>query len=203
MSVVQQKALTAEEYLAMERQAEEKSEFYQGECFAMAGASRRHNILTGNSFGVLRNHLLGKPCQPYVADMRLHIEAHQHYVYPDVLVVCDEKAYVDEDNCNDATVIVEVLSPSTETYDRGQKFLHYQSLPSLQEYVLISQQPMQVEVYHRRAKEQDWIYQALSRPEDVLALAAIDFSCHLADLYESVPFPDTLETGNKTEFLVE
>ena len=189
MSVMEKKVMTAEEYLARERQAEEKSEFYQGECFAMAGASRRHNRLSVNILRHLANHLASKPCQPYVADMRLYIEAHEHYVYPDVLVVCDEKAYVDEENCKDATVIVEVLSPSTETYDRGLKFLHYQSLPSLQEYVLISQEVLQVEVYHRRIQKQDWIYQALSQPEDALVLSSIDFSCRLAELYESITFP--------------
>ncbi len=189
MSVMEKKVMTAEEYLARERQAEEKSEFYQGECFAMAGASRRHNLLSVNILRHLANHLASKPCQPYVADMRLYIEAHEHYVYPDVLVVCDEKAYVDEENCKDATVIVEVLSPSTETYDRGLKFLHYQSLPSLQEYVLISQEILQVEVYHRRIQKQDWIYQALSQPEDALVLSSIDFSCRLAELYESITFP--------------
>ena len=189
MSVMEKKVMTAEEYLARERQAEEKSEFYQGECFAMAGASRRHNLLSVNILRHLANHLASKPCQPYVADMRLYIEAHEHYVYPDVLVVCDEKAYVDEENCKDATVIVEVLSPSTETYDRGLKFLHYQSLPSLQEYVLISQEVLQVEVYHRRIQKQDWIYQALSQPEDALVLSSIDFSCRLAELYESITFP--------------
>lgn len=186
---MEKKVMTAEEYLARERQAEEKSEFYQGECFAMAGASRRHNRLSVNILRHLANHLASKPCQPYVADMRLYIEAHEHYVYPDVLVVCDEKAYVDEENCKDATVIVEVLSPSTETYDRGLKFLHYQSLPSLQEYVLISQEVLQVEVYHRRIQKQDWIYQALSQPEDALVLSSIDFSCRLAELYESITFP--------------
>ena len=189
MSVMEKKVMTAEEYLARERQAEEKSEFYQGECFAMAGVSRRHNLLSVNILRHLANHLASKPCQPYVADMRLYIEAHEHYVYPDVLVVCDEKAYVDEENCKDATVIVEVLSPSTETYDRGLKFLHYQSLPSLQEYVLISQEILQVEVYHRRIQKQDWIYQALSQPEDALVLSSIDFSCRLAELYESITFP--------------
>lgn len=189
MSVMEKKVMTAEEYLARERQAEEKSEFYQGECFAMAGVSRRHNLLSVNILRHLANHLASKPCQPYVADMRLYIEAHEHYVYPDVLVVCDEKAYVDEENCKDATVIVEVLSPSTETYDRGLKFLHYQSLPSLQEYVLISQEVLQVEVYHRRIQKQDWIYQALSQPEDALVLSSIDFSCRLAELYESITFP--------------
>ena len=186
---MEKKVMTAEEYLARERQAEEKSEFYQGECFAMAGASRRHNLLSVNILRHLANHLASKHCQPYVADLRLYIEAHEHYVYPDVLVVCDEKAYVDEENCKDATVIVEVLSPSTETYDRGLKFLHYQSLPSLQEYVLISQEVLQVEVYHRRIQKQDWIYQALSQPEDALVLSSIDFSCRLAVLYESITFP--------------
>ncbi len=189
MSVMEKKVMTAEEYLARERQAEEKSEFYQGECFAMAGASRRHNLLSVNILRHLANHLASKLCQPYVAEMRLYIEAHEHYVYPDVLVVCDEKAYVDEENCKDAAVIVEVLSPSTETYDRGLKFLHYQSLPSLQEYVLISQEVLQVEVYHRRIQKQDWIYQALSRPEDALVLSSIDFSCRLAELYESITLP--------------
>lgn len=198
MSVLEQKVMTAEEYLKIERQAATKSEFYNGECFAMSGASRRHNILAGNGFGILRNHLLGKPCQPYMADMRLNIEVYAHYVYPDVFVVCGEAAYVEEDLCNDATVIVEVLSPSTENYDRGLKFLHYQSLPSLQEYVLISQEAMQVEIYHRRVEEHDWIYQALCEPEALLKLTSLDFVCPLENLYESVSLPEPSALGSKT-----
>lgn len=186
VSMPQRKTLkTAEEYLEIERAATEKSEFYKGECFAMAGASRRHNILSLNMATGLHRHLRNKPCQPYMADMRLHIEAHDHYTYPDILVVCDERAYVEEDIVNDATVIAEVLSPSTESYDRGKKFLHYQSLPSLQEYILISQETMLVEIYQRRDNG-EWLYHALSEPVDKLHISSIEFSCLLSELYESL-----------------
>ncbi|MCP4137336.1 MAG: Uma2 family endonuclease [bacterium] len=178
--------MTEEEYLDVERKALEKSEYYRGECFAMAGASRRHNVLTRNTIRLLGNHLANKPCEPYVADMRLKIETHKHYVYPDIMVVCDEKAYINEDMVNDAAAIVEVLSPSTEQYDRGQKFLHYQSLPSLKEYVLISQETMQVEIYQRR-DDGKWIYQVLAEPDEQLILPSIDFSCSLKELYASIP----------------
>jgi len=106
--------ITAGEYLSLERQAEEKNEFYQGECMAMAGGSRWHNRLAGQIFAALVHHLDGKPCTPFMADMRLCIEAHQHYVYPDVLVVCQEEAYIADDMVKDATVIIEVLSPSVD-----------------------------------------------------------------------------------------
>ena len=184
MTVAQTIRMTVEEYLTRERQAVEKSEFYKGECFAMAGASRRHNMLSLRLASRLENYLSGNPCQPYMADMRLHMEAHEHYVYPDVLVVCDEKAYIEEDTVNDATIIIEVLSASTESYDRGKKFLHYQSLASLQEYVLVSQEEMLVEVFHRKVS--DWHYQALSKPADRLVFPSIELSYSLADLYESV-----------------
>ena len=185
MTSIQQKSgITVEEYLRMERQAEEKSEFYQGECFAMAGSSRQHNLLAKNLLVALDLHLRGKPCDPYMADMRLNIDSHAHYVYPDVFVVCQEEAYVAEDMTNDATVIAEVLSPSTESYDRGKKFLHYQSLPSLQEYLLISQEVLQVEIFRR--KQHDWSYQALAKPEDRLILPSLDFAITLAELYQSV-----------------
>ena len=186
MGVPQEKApLTVDEYLEIERAALEKSEFYRGEMYAMAGASRRHNILAGNTFRLLANHLLGKECRPYMADMRLHIKAREHYTYPDVLVVCGENSYDDEDNANDATVIVEVLSSSTESYDRGRKFLHYRSLPSFQEYVLLSQEDMLVEVF-RRGQGGDWVYRALTEPAAQLILRSLDFSCTLAEIYESV-----------------
>lgn len=142
--------LPQEEYLASERTSQEKSEWYQGECFAMAGGTRWHNLLAGKLYTAFVRHLAGNSCTPYMADVRLYIETHQHYVYPDVMVVCNEDAYIADDMVNDATIIIEVLSPTTESYDRGLKFLHYQSLSSLCEYVLISQQTIQVEIFRRK-----------------------------------------------------
>jgi Uma2 family endonuclease len=179
--------ITTGEYLSLERQAEEKNEFYQGECMAMAGGSRWHNRLAGQIFAALVHHLDGKPCTPFMADMRLCIEAHQHYVYPDVLVVCQEEAYIADDMVKDATVIIEVLSPSTESYDRGRKFLHYQSLTSFREYVLITQNVMQAEVF-RRGEKHKWEYERLNEPTDVVNLETLQFSITLAELYKTIRF---------------
>ena len=179
--------ITAGEYLSLERQAEEKNEFYQGECMAMAGGSRWHNRSAGQIFAALVHHLDGKPCTPFMADMRLCIEAHQHYVYPDVLVVCLEEAYIADDMVKDATVIIEVLSPSTESYDRGRKFLHYQSLTSFREYVLITQNVMQAEVF-RRGEKHKWEYERLNEPTDVVNLETLQFSITLAELYKAIRF---------------
>jgi Uma2 family endonuclease len=179
--------ITAGEYLSLERQAEEKNEFYQGECMAMAGGSRWHNRLAGQIFAALVHHLDGKPCTPFMADMRLCIEAHQHYVYPDVLVVCQEQAYIADDMVKDATVIIEVLSPSTESYDRGRKFLHYQSLTSFREYVLITQNVMQSEIF-RRGEKHKWEYERLNESTDVVNLETLQFSITLAELYKAIRF---------------
>jgi len=179
--------ITEEDYLSNERQALERSEFDDGTYVAMAGGTRWHNLLAGWMFSALLGHLDGKPCTPYMADLRLYIEAHRHYVYPDVVVVCQEQAYIAEDMVNDATVIIEVLSPRTEAYDRGRKFLHYQSLPSLREYVLISQEMMQVEVF-RRGDQRKWEYECLEQPTDVLSLETVQFTITLAELYKAVRF---------------
>lgn len=183
---IKPKMITEEEYLFNERHAAERNEFYNGECFAMAGASRWHNILSGRIFSALVRHLDGKSCTPYMADMRLYLETHRHYVYPDILIICEEKAYIADDMVNDAAVIIEVLSPSTELYDRGRKFLHYQSLPSLREYVLISQKIMQIEIFHRRERYK-WEYERLNQPDELLSFEIIQFSIRLAELYKNIP----------------
>ncbi len=153
----------------------------------MAGASRNHNHLAGDFYRFLGNTLINHPCEPFISDMRLHIERRDHYVYPDVMVVCDEKAHIDTDMVNDATVLVEVLSPSTERYDRGRKFLHYQSLPSLQAYLLISQDLPLVEIFQRKAFGH-WDYQRLENPDDRVILDVIGSSCSLPDLYHGLNF---------------
>jgi Uma2 family endonuclease len=175
-----------EEYLAAEREGKEKHEWYQGECFAMAGGTRWHNMLSARIIAALVEHLDSTPCTPYMADLRLFIEAHQHYVYPDIMVVCDESSYLADDMVNNAEIILEVLSKGTESYDRGQKFLHYQSVSLLREYILVSQDAMQVEIYRRREGGR-WEYQRLARPADVLFFETIDCSILLEKLYRSIP----------------
>ena len=178
--------ISQEDYLAQERQSQEKHEWYEGECVAMAGGTRWHNILAGRIFSELVPHLDGKACTPYIGDLRLFIERHQHYVYPDILVVCDEMAYIADDMVNDAVVVIEILSPSTESHDRGRKFLHYQSLPSLREFVFVSQKSMQVEVY-RRTHGAKWEYERLTEPSDMLVLETIGYTLTLDALYRSIP----------------
>lgn len=121
-----------------------------------------------------------------MADLRLLIEAHRHYVYPDVMVICNESAYLADDMAKDADIVVEVLSVGTESYDRGQKFLHYQSVPSLREYVLVSQDVVQVEIYRRR-RNGKWEYERLTRLEDVLLFETVGCSVTLEVLYRRIP----------------
>lgn len=172
-------------YLSQERRADERHEFEAGEIFAMAGGTRWHNLLAGRLFSALLRHLDGNPCTPYMADMRLYIETYHHYVYPDVMVVCREDAYIADDMVNDATVVAEIFSPGTEAHDRGRKFLHYQSLPSLREYALISQAAMQVEIF-RRGDERKWQYERLEQPTESLTLETLQFTIELAELYKSI-----------------
>ena len=189
MQVSQRKTeyISPEEYLAAERKSSERHEYYQGECFAMAGASRWHNLLAGRIFSGLLRHLDGKDCVPYMTDMRLYLDIQQSFVYPDVMVVCGEDAYIADDMVNDADIIVEVLSPSTEAHDRGSKFLQYQSLPSLREYVLVSQKSVQVECYRQKAGGR-WEYERLIPPSECLAIDTVHFQIGLEELYRGIPF---------------
>jgi Uma2 family endonuclease len=155
----------------------------------MAGGTRWHNVLSGRIYAALLRHLEGKTCMPYMADLRLYIENHKHYVYPDVMVVCGEDAHIADDMVSDAEIIIEVLSPNTEAYDRGRKFLHYQSLPSLREYILISQQKIQVEIY-RRKQDGKWEYERLTRKSDILTFETVSYSLPVEVLYHLIPLHD-------------
>jgi Uma2 family endonuclease len=179
--------ISPEEYLAAERKGSERHEYYQGECFAIAGASRWHNLLAGRIFSGLFQHLDGKDCVPYMTDMRLDLDIQQSYVYPDIMAVCGEDAYIADDMVNDADVIVEVLSPGTEAPDRGAKFLQYQSLPSLREYILVSQKSVQMECY-RRKTDGRWEYERLTTLSESLALDTVHFRIGLEELYRGIPF---------------
>lgn len=139
--------IAEKEYLDRERASERKHEFYQGEIVAMTGASRKHNLIVANIIGELRSQLKHTPCRIYPSDMRLKIEKTGLYAYPDVMVVCGEERFSDDqrDTLLNPDVIVEALSDSTEGYDRGKKFEHYRKLASLREYVLVSQNAEKLE----------------------------------------------------------
>ena len=179
---------TPEEYLIKEREADFKSEYRNGDIIAMPGASRQHNLITVNITSGLHIQLLDRPCEVYTNDMRVKVSDTGLYTYPDVVVVCDEPYFEDNnfDTLLNPTVIVEVLSPSTETYDRNEKFTSYQTLVSLQEYVLVSQNNRNVEQYLRKGKE--WSLSVFRSVEDVIQLASIECKLALRAIYAKVKF---------------
>ncbi len=181
---------TPQEYLALERKSETRNEYYNGEIFAMAGASREHNLIAGNLFRDIGNQLEDRPCETYMNDMRVWIEATGLYTYPDVVVVCGEPRFQDRevDTLLNPTVIVEVLSPTTEAYDRGDKFRHYRRIDSLREFVLISQDRMIVERYTRQGK--DWVLSDMTDPDQVLKLESIGCQIPLDRIYAKIKFPE-------------
>jgi Uma2 family endonuclease len=191
MSSLARQRLTPEEYLAIERSAECKSEFFTGEMFAMAGASEEHNLIVANVIRVLGTQLLNRPCRVYPSDMRVKVDATGLYAYPDVVVLCGERRYDDEhrDTLLNPTLICEVLSPSTEAYDRGDKFDQYRQFESLQEYVLIAQDRRRVERYVRRGEGPEWVYTAVSDPQGMVPLNAIGCELALAEVYDKVELP--------------
>jgi Uma2 family endonuclease len=180
--------LTPEEYLVMEREAAFKSEYRDGKIVAMPGASHKHNLIAGNIFGEIYVQFRDRTCVVYVNDMRVKVSDTGLYTYPDVVVVCDEPRFDDNhfDTLLNPTVLVEVLSPSTENYDRNDKFLSYQILESLQEYILVSQNGVHVEQYiHQDGK---WILREFRSLDDVLQIASIECELALRAIYAKVKF---------------
>jgi Uma2 family endonuclease len=190
MPSLAQSQSTPEHYLALERQATHKSEYLNGHLFAMAGASRQHNLIAGNVFGELRAQLRGRPCEAYINDMRVKVSVTGLYTYPDVAALCGEPHFEDRhlDTLLNPSVIVEVLSTSTEAYDRGEKFAHYRRLESLRDYVLIAQDKVRVEHYVRQGNQ--WILSEASEVSSVVHLAAIGCDLVLQDIYDKVEFPN-------------
>ena len=179
---------TPEEYLIKERSADFKSEYRDGDIVAMPGASRQHNLITVNISSGLHIQLIDRSCEVYTNDMRVKVSDTDLYTYPDVVVVCDEPHFEDNnfDTLLNPTVIVEVLSPSTESYDRNEKFTSYQTLESLQEYVLVSQNNRSVEQYIRKGEE--WSLTLFRSVEDVMQLASIECKLALRAIYAKVKF---------------
>ncbi|MDE0685033.1 MAG: Uma2 family endonuclease [Candidatus Poribacteria bacterium] len=199
-----QTRLTPEEYIAFERKALPdadiiRHEYINGELIAMSGASRAHNLITMNVSAALHSRLRGSECETYANDMRVSTPTTASYFYPDVTVVCDEPRFEDDvfDTLLNPIILVEVLSPSTEVYDRREKFAHYRQLPSLQEYVLVAQDKVRVEHYRRQEEQgtvpatgKDWIFTDFQELEEILPLTSIQCQLPLQEIYERITLPD-------------
>ena len=180
--------LTPSEYLAWERKQPFKNEYHNGQIIAMSGASRAHNLVTMNVANQLYNQLVDQECEVYANEMRVRASPTVSYFYPDVVVVCGEPRFEDDtfDTLLNPILVVEVLSPSTAAYDRGEKFEYYKQLTSLQEYILISQDRVRVESYRRQGTR--WLHNTFDYLEDVLSLASIECEVPLRAIYRRVRF---------------
>ncbi len=190
MAVINQtKKYTPEEYLAMERLAEFKSEYYKGEVFAMSGASRQHNVITINFIGLLLSKLRGKSCRPYGSDMRVHVPLNSLYTYPDISVVCGNEEFLDQefDTLLNPSFICEVLSPSTADYDMGGKFTLYRAIESLKEYWVLSSTEVRLQKFVKQSNN-TWLLSETLNPTDQVALECLSISVDLKDLYLDVEF---------------
>lgn len=180
--------LTPDEYLAIEREAEFRSEYWNGEMFAMAGAREPHNDIGMNVSALLWLQLRSRPCQNYGNDMRVRASSNL-YTYADGVVVCGERKFLDgrRDTLLNPGLIVEVLSPSTERYDRGSKFEQYRGIESLREYLLLASDRIHTELFTKQPNGQ-WTLSEWRDPEDIVSLESCDCRLKLADVYEKVEF---------------
>ena len=179
--------MAAAEYLEWERQQTERHEFYDGEVFSQAGGTRRHSLIGSNTLGEIRASLRSHECEAHGSDMRVHIEATGNYVYPDVSVVCPPIEGEAADVISNPVLIAEVLSPSTEDFDRGTKFSHYRQIPTLVDYLVISQDKPRVE-HHWRAEEGLWMLRDVEGLDESLHLTGIACELPLSELYAKVEF---------------
>ncbi|HLH19020.1 MAG TPA: Uma2 family endonuclease [Bryobacteraceae bacterium] len=197
MSTQPKTFLSEEEYLAIERKAPYKSEYYRGEIFAMAGAGEPHNLLASNLILRLGQQFLGRPCRVYGSDMRVHVPATAWYTYPDISAVCGEPQFRSgRDNLLNPSFIAEVLSESTERYDRGRKFELYQSIPSLSEYLLVASDHIRVDLYTRQANGK-WLLTSASSLDESITIDSICCTLNLADLYDKVQLEEAAEDQNR------
>ncbi len=197
MSTVSKPRYTPEQYLAIERAAEFRSEFFRGEMFAMVGASRKHNLIASNVCRRINEHFDSRPCEVYQADMRVKVNKTGLYTYPDVVATCDHPRFEDKtvDTLLNPKVIVEVLSPSTELWDRGKKFEHYRAIESLREYVLVSQDHVMVERFTRNPEGQ-WALLDYRTIDETLVLDSISCTIKLSEIYAKINF-DEAESESK------
>ena len=195
---------TPEEYFELEATSDIRHEYVEGEVFAMAGASKSHNLLKGNLVAALRAEARRRSCRVYDENVRLVVQENTMYVYPDVLVTCDPADRHDAYLVRHPVLIAEILSPSTAEYDRTEKFANYQKIPSLRHYLLVSQSAWVVECF-RRDEAGQWIYTLLHEPTGVLEIPDLGLVLPLRELYEDTdvaplraqPTPDPLPPGSR------
>ena len=182
--------LTAKEYLALERAAEFKSEFYDGEVYAMAGGSPMHSLIGTNATIEIGNKLRGRPCRPFNSDLRVRPPGIPFYTYPDVSVVCGPLEFDDEqeDTITNPSLLVEVTSPATEGYDRGAKFHLYSRMASLREYLVISQSEPSLDLFIRQDSN-EWLLRSASGIDSSLILPMLGVTLSLKEIYAGVTFP--------------
>ena len=187
MSLQTQQRISPEEYLATERACEAKHEYLAGEVFAMGGASWEHNLIVTNLVRELSGQLKDRPCRVFASDMRVGVEVADLYTYPDVVIGCGEDHFADRhfDTLLNPTVVIEVLSPSTEAYDRGEKFAHYRRLDSLTDYLLVSQSRRRIEHFHRDTDGR-WLLFEAAGADAVLEVLSIGCRLSLAEVYDKV-----------------
>lgn len=181
--------ISPHEYLAQERQAEIKSEYIDGDVVAMTGASRQHNLISLNIAASLHSQLRSRPCEIYMGDMRVAVDEAEFYTYPDIVVVCEDPQFLDGelDTLLNPTLLIEVLSPSTASYDRGEKFNRYRQLSSLQEYLVVAQSTPALE-HFRKKSQREWILIDILDPEALIELPSIQCQLAMKDIYEKVNF---------------
>ncbi len=193
MSAVPKTLLTEAEYLAFERAAEFRHEFHRGEIFAMAGASESHTTLSLALASAILIQLRGKPCRVYSHDMRVRASLSKTYTYPDIVVACPPIEFLDDkrDTLLNPQVVIEVLSPSTEAYDRGRKFDFYREAPSLQQYVLVSQDSQRAVSYIRQSDGVAWLMLPLDDASASIEFPSLGVSVPLSGIYRDVELSAT------------
>ncbi len=183
---------TVGEYLQIEEASEQKHEYYRAEIFARSGAGVGHNIITGNIFGELGKKLKGKSCRPFGSDQRIHISQNSLFTYPDISIVCGQIVTLEDDNWNilNPTVIIEVLSPTTRNYDRGEKFKLYREIPTLKEYILVDSETIGIEVF-RLNSGGHWELEEYKEARDHLFINSVQLSIPVAEIYEGTKLATT------------
>ena len=189
MVAEQRQFVTQDAYLAMEREAFEKSEYFEGQLYPMAGATKEHNRIKENLSTEIGYFLKGKSCQSFSSDFRVHIPQNGLYAYPDLFVVCGEMELLDNkfDTLLNPTVIVEILSKSTRGYDKNAKFALYRDLPTLREYVLIDSRRIKIEVWQKSTDGVWSLIKETAQSDDIIQIASSGLTLSLRDIYNRVP----------------
>lgn len=174
-----------DEYLELENASAEKSEYYKGEIFAMAGAGGQHNIITSNLLTNLGYKLKGKSCKPFGSDLRIHIEKNTLFTYPDISIICGEMKSLNNDDLNflNPSIVLDVLSSSTKTYDGGSKFKLFRDIPTLKEYILVDSEAIGIEAFHINGHNL-WELHEFNNIDETLYLPTIQVSLPLREIYE-------------------